>query len=382
MQSHTLMMPTATRPARQPLFAWVGCGALLALGVWCAAQVAPALTDAHVRVQPTTAAQAGMLGAPGSRVAQRQAPLPITALAAGSAASTGAAASAGAAAGVPWLPITAIVLSVVATVINLWRGCKPEMLMVPAPAPAPVNVWRPQEDEALRRAAANQMDQVALAIKADQARRKDITPKQVILDLQRGNARFWSGTPERPELNAMERRALIIAQAPTVAILSCADSRVPVEILFDQGLGSMFVVRVAGNILDPTAMGSIEFAVKYLGVKAVMVMGHEACGAVKGAMTMSNADLDKQPAYLQTVLRSIKGNLDVGKLTKMQDHRAQDREAVVKNTSSQVFKLQQNALIKQRLEEGTLLVCGAFYEITSGIVDFFTLDKNGLVIDV
>lgn len=226
------------------------------------------------------------------------------------------------------------------------------------------------------------MDEVALEVKSDLASRKNVTPKQAILELQRGNARFWSGTPERPELNAMARRAIIIGQAPTVAILSCADSRVPVEIVFDQGLGSIFVVRVAGNILDATAMGSIEFAVKYLGVKALLVMGHEACGAVKGAMTMSNEVIADQPSNLQTVLRSIKANIKVDKLNRIQDNRAQDREAVVQNTSSQVKKLQENSLIAERVANGSLLVAGAFYEITSGIVDFFTLDKNGLVIDV
>jgi carbonic anhydrase len=380
MESRSLVIPAVSRPSRQPVMAWVAVGALAAVGVWCVAHIIPAESGAYSRVQPKVDPQSAML-APSGRpyTARLEGPSASssTALQFGKAPPPPVAAPAAAAAGIPWLSVTAIVLSIVATVVNLVRSSKPETVA----APTPVNVVYPPLDEE-RRSISNQMDQVALALKAEQARRKDLTPKQVVLELQRGNARFWSGTPERPELNAMERRALIIAQAPSVAILSCADSRVPVEILFDQGLGSMFVVRVAGNILDPTAMGSLEFSVKYLGVKVVMVMGHEACGAVKGAFSMSNSDLDKQPAYLQTVLRSIKSNLDVGKLGKIQDNRAQDREAVVKNASAQVAKLQQNPLIKERCENGTLLVCGAFYEITSGIVDFFTLDKNGLVIDV
>eukprot|EP00669_Euglena_mutabilis_P008107 TRINITY_DN323_c0_g1_i2.p1 TRINITY_DN323_c0_g1~~TRINITY_DN323_c0_g1_i2.p1 ORF type:complete len:369 (+),score=138.07 TRINITY_DN323_c0_g1_i2:28-1107(+) len=281
------------------------------------------------------------------------------------------------AADIPWLSLTAIALSLGSVTATLLRDRS-----AAAPVAASAAPLTAAADDNAFGAKSNMMDEVAQQLKVDQARRKDLTPGQVIRDLQRGNARFWSGTPERPEVNAMERRALIIAQAPTVCIVSCADSRVPVEIVFDQGLGSVFVVRVAGNIIDSVAMGSIEFSVKYLGVKAVLVMGHEACGAVKGAFSMSEEDIAKAPAYLQTVLKGIKQNLDVTKLKTIQDYRAQDREAVVVNTTAQVKRLQENALVKERLEGGSLLVCGAFYEITSGIVDFFTLDKNGLVVDV
>jgi carbonic anhydrase len=292
------------------------------------------------------------------------------------AAAAPAAAAAGAAGG-PWLSILAIAVSIFAAVISFFRRSEPAAPTYYQPPRAII-----EEPTTPTRRSSNAIDEIALSVKSDLASKKNVTPKQAILELQRGNARFWSGTPERPELNAMERRAIIIGQAPTVSILSCADSRVPVEIVFDQGLGSIFVVRVAGNILDATAMGSLEFSVKYLGAKVILVMGHEACGAVKGAMSMSPEDLEKQPAYLQTVLRSIKANLKVDKLTRIRDNRAQDREAVVQNVSIQVKKLQENALFAERVANGSLIIAGAFYEITSGIVDFFTLDKNGLVIDV
>jgi len=226
------------------------------------------------------------------------------------------------------------------------------------------------------------IDEVAKALRADQASRKDLTPKDVILEMQRGNGRFWMGLSERPDMSAVERRALILAQAPKIAVLSCSDSRVPVELIFDQGLGEIFVVRMAGNILDDTAHGSLEFAVKALGVKVVMVIGHEGCGAVKGAITMSTSDISKEPADLQVVLNSIKNDLDVKELNAITDGRSRDREAIVRNTSNQVKKLQANSVLADEAAKGSIMICGAFYEISSGIVDFFSLDKNGLVVDL
>eukprot|EP00668_Euglena_longa_P032082 GGOE01041368.1.p1 GENE.GGOE01041368.1~~GGOE01041368.1.p1 ORF type:complete len:488 (-),score=150.57 GGOE01041368.1:1283-2698(-) len=224
--------------------------------------------------------------------------------------------------------------------------------------------------------------EVVSATKAGHASRKKRTPRQVLLDLQRGNGRFWMGRSQRPELNAMERRALIIAQAPSVCVLGCSDSRVPVEIIFDQGLGDIFVVRVAGNVLDCSSHGSIEYAVKHLDVKVVMVLGHEGCGAVRGAMGMSCSDIDREPSHLKEVLHGIRDQLPMRHLMEIQDHRARDREAVVSCSSLQMRLLMETDIIAQRVAEGSLIVCGAFYEITSGIVDFFSLDKDGLLCDV
>merc|ERR1712151_800608 len=117
----------------------------------------------------------------------------------------------------------------------------------------------------------------------NKAAKQELTPSDVLEDLQRGNSRFWMGAPSTKERNAFDRRSLVGTQFPSVAILSCADSRVPVEIVFDQGLGDIFVVRVAGNCLDKASAASLQYAVKHLKVKVLVVMGHEACGAVKAA---------------------------------------------------------------------------------------------------
>jgi carbonic anhydrase len=89
------------------------------------------------------------------------------------------------------------------------------------------------------------------------------------------------GSATRPEVSAFERRALISLQYPSVAILGCSDSRVPIEIVFDHGLGDIFVIRVAGNCLDTTTTASLQYAINHLRVKVIVVMGHEGCGALK-----------------------------------------------------------------------------------------------------
>lgn len=99
-------------------------------------------------------------------------------------------------------------------------------------------------------------------------------PREVLELLQKGNARFWTGQATRPEVSAFQRRGLIKQQFPTIAVLGCSDSRVPVEIVFDQGLGDMFVIRVAGNHLDTATHASLQYAILHLKVKVVVVLGH------------------------------------------------------------------------------------------------------------
>merc|ERR1712190_76955 len=201
-------------------------------------------------------------------------------------------------------------------------------------------------------------------------RAKERTPEEVLGELQKGNARFWMGVAQRPEVSAFERRALIMAQFPQVAVLGCADSRVPVEIVFDQGLGDMFVVRVAGNCLDTTTTASLQYAVCHLGVKVLLVMGHEGCGAIKAAQ-LPEAKIEQEPADLRTALLTLKDGLDEDRLAQVQDPRARDRESVVTNVKSQLYRLTRDEYIMDKVNKKELIVAGCFYEISSGIVDFF-----------
>jgi len=166
-------------------------------------------------------------------------------------------------------------------------------------------------------------------------------------------------------------RALISKQFPLVAVLGCSDSRVPVEIVFDMGLGDMFVIRVAGNGLDTASMASLQYAVKHLKVKVVMVMGHEGCGAVKAA-GMASADIAKEPPALASLLESLKGGLEEKRLESIFDARARDREAVMTNVKRQIEQLSQDETITQKVANNDLICVGAFYEISSGIVDYFS----------
>jgi len=194
-------------------------------------------------------------------------------------------------------------------------------------------------------------------------------PIEVLHELQKGNARFWSGAAKRPELNAFQRRALIMQQTPSIAVLGCADSRVPIEIVFDQGLGDIFVVRVAGNCVDTATSGSLSYAVKYLGVKVLLVMGHEGCGAIKAAQ-LPHDEINKESAHLASMLRSLKEGLTLPSLKLIRDSRAADREAVVCNVKIQAAKLLEDDddVIAQKVRSKELIVVGAFYEISSGIV--------------
>ncbi len=195
------------------------------------------------------------------------------------------------------------------------------------------------------------------------------TPEEVMDALQRGNTRFWMGAATRPTVSAFQRRAHIFAQHPSVAVLGCADSRVPIEIIFDQGLGDVFTIRVAGNCLDTSTEGSLEYAVVHLKVKVLVIMGHEGCGAV-GAARLPVDKLDQEPKALGDLLKSIKTGLDETRLQHVHDKCACDREAVVTNVKAQVAALMRNAAVKAQVEKGALLVKGAFYEQSSGMVDF------------
>ncbi|CAE8628075.1 unnamed protein product [Polarella glacialis] len=199
---------------------------------------------------------------------------------------------------------------------------------------------------------------------------KELSPAEVLVKLQRGNARFWTGCASRPEASAFERRAMIMQQFPSSAILGCSDSRVPVEVVFDQGLGDMFVVRVAGNSLDTTTTASLQYAVHHLSVKVLRVMGHEGCGAIKAA-GLPIAQIEKEPQELANALKMLKGGLDEHRLKNVHDARAYDREAVITNVRRQVEGLCRDAAIMKKVQNEELIVVGCFYEISSGIVDFF-----------
>ncbi len=241
----------------------------------------------------------------------------------------------------------------------------------PAPGIAPpVGAPRSARDEQLIQLIKNgvTMEEIA-ALKNPIA----ATPQEAVRLLKAGNARFFSGQARRPEVSAQERRAQILGQTPFAVVLGCSDSRVPIEVVLDQGLGDIFVIRVAGNIVESSTLGSIEYAVEHLKSKVVVVMGHEGCGAVKAAM-LSAGQRSAEPKNVQYLLDRIVPA--VSNLPEIRDTKARMREAVIANVRRQVFHLKQNPVIQQAVKQNRITVIGAFYEITSGIVDFMETDEE------
>lgn len=199
------------------------------------------------------------------------------------------------------------------------------------------------------------------------------TAEEAILALKVGNARFFSGGRTPHDFSAIERRAQILTQTPFAVVLGCSDSRVPTEIIYDQRPGDLFVIRVAGNIVEKSTLGSIEYAIEHLKTRLVVVMGHEGCGAVQAAM-QDEAVRSIEPHYVQFLLDRIVPS--VSKLPRIRDPKARMREAVIANVRMQVHTLKQNSAVKEAIHNKEIAVIGAYYEISSGAVDFFETEAD------
>jgi carbonic anhydrase len=199
------------------------------------------------------------------------------------------------------------------------------------------------------------------------------TPQEAIRALKTGNSRFFGGTARRPEMSANERRAQILGQTPFAVVLGCSDSRVPIELVYDQGLGDIFSVRVAGQIVDAGTAGSFEYAIKHLKTKVLVIMGHEGCGAVKAAM-LTRDELKGEPENVLHLVDKIAPG--VADLPKIRDPKARMREAVMANVRKQVAVAKENPVVKEAIAKNQLAVVGAFYEISSGQVDFLETDEE------
>ena len=194
---------------------------------------------------------------------------------------------------------------------------------------------------------------------ASEATTPAITPDAALQKLVDGNQRFIQHQPQYPDQSAARLQEVAQAQHPFATILSCADSRVPAELLFDQGIGDLFDVRIAGNIATPEAIGSIEYAVTLLNTPLLMVLGHERCGAVTAAV--KNEPL---PGDIGTFVKAI---LPAVKRVKDQPGDAVDN-AVVANVRYQIEQLQRSPLLTERLRSGKLKIVGGRYDLDTGTV--------------
>jgi carbonic anhydrase len=192
--------------------------------------------------------------------------------------------------------------------------------------------------------------------------------------LRQGNHRFAavdSGQDLRPA--HVRRSELKSGQHPFAAILGCSDSRVPVEIVFDQGLGDLFVIRVAGNVVAPSQIGSVEFAAEAFGTRLVVVLGHSRCGAVQATLEQLQRPRENQSRNLHSIVDRIRPAVETLLATELRhDPQALMREAVRANIRASVAHLRHGSqLIEQLIRGSGLLVVGAEYSLETGAVDFF-----------
>jgi len=185
--------------------------------------------------------------------------------------------------------------------------------------------------------------------------------------LREGNRRFASGdggqTGYRTQANCAE---LAEGQSPFAVVLACSDSRVPVEIVFDQGLGDLFVIRVAGNVVAPSQIGSVEYAAAQLGTRLVIVLGHSNCGAVDATLKELAQEQQHRSPNLRAIVDRIRPAIE-----SLPASDVSLRDAVVANIRQSVRRLQHGSLIiEQLLESGELTIVGAEYSIESGEVVF------------
>lgn len=182
--------------------------------------------------------------------------------------------------------------------------------------------------------------------------------------------------------SAARRSALLLGQAPFAIILGCSDSRVPAELVFDQGFGDLFVIRVAGNVVAPSQVGSVEFAASRYGTRLVVVMGHSQCGAVIATLE----DLQGGPTNQSMNLRSIVDRVRPSVETLLSGRRDADpdtlvRDAVRANVRTSVDHLRHgSALLENLIHETGLLVVGAEYSLETGVVEFFENVPHGDVV--
>lgn len=185
-------------------------------------------------------------------------------------------------------------------------------------------------------------------------------PVKQLLD---GNNRFANMHAWHPHENTARRREIAEGQHPFAAVVCCSDSRVPPEVVFDQGLGDLFVVRTAGNLMGGLEIGSIEYAVEHLGVKQVVVMGHKECGAIK-AFTEGG----EVPGHIRDIVDSIKAEKEIQQIPGNDQHLLDD--CIRANILHGIHQLkQQSPIIAEKMRKGELQICGACYDIRRGIVE-------------
>ncbi len=201
-----------------------------------------------------------------------------------------------------------------------------------------------------------------------------IPARESLERLKEGNRRFVSGTPHQ-ETGADPNRLgeLVEGQEPFAVILGCSDSRVPVEMVFDQGLGDLFVIRVAGNIVAPSQVGSVEFAAEKFHTRLVVVLGHTQCGAITATLDEMRRPTEIRSRNLRSIVDRIRPALET--LVEMDgviDNDLLMRQAIRANVRASVNHLRHGSeVLEELIDREGLMVIGAYYSLQTGQVEFF-----------
>jgi carbonic anhydrase len=206
----------------------------------------------------------------------------------------------------------------------------------------------------------NQLGRAADPAHSDQPM---ISPTEAISKLKEGNGRYTSGSLQHPGQTAERRTELAKTQHPFATIISCSDSRVPPEIVFDQGLGDLFIVRVAGNVINDEGLGSVEYSVDHLGTRLILVLGHQSCGAVKAARETIAAK-GTAPGHIQSLVTAIKPAVEATA--------KDDLDTTIKaNVKNVVQALRSSTpILKAEVDSGKIQVVGGYYSLDTGAVTF------------
>jgi carbonic anhydrase len=190
-----------------------------------------------------------------------------------------------------------------------------------------------------------------------------VAPAEAISKLKEGNGRYMSGNLQHPGQTAERRTDLANTQHPFAGIVSCSDSRVPPEIVFDQGLGDLFIVRVAGNVINDEGLGSIEYTVDHLGTRLILVLGHQSCGAVKAARETIAAK-GKAPGHIESLVTAIKPAVEATA--------KDDLDTTVRANVKNVVKALRSStpILKAKVDSGEIQVIGGYYSLDTGAVTF------------
>ena len=190
-----------------------------------------------------------------------------------------------------------------------------------------------------------------------------ITPELALQKLMEGNLRYAEGNASHPHQSPEQRAELISGQQPFAVILGCSDSQIPPELIFDQGLGDVFVIRTAGEVVDNASLASIEYAVDHLGVPLVMVLGHDSCGAVTAAVQGGEAE-----GHLGSLMDFIRPAVEQAR------EAGEGSDLLNGSIDNNVFNIVEalkssQPVLSEKVEAGELMILGARYRLDSGLVE-------------